>query len=242
MASVASLSRTTSAASSASAADVVRHDDARMTDARTPTTHSHLDTVSSKTSAYTITDSDTVIIGNTSTAGFTLTLPTAVGRTGRRFLIKKIGGNNPLTIASNGGTIDSASTEQISMNYGFREVVSDGTNWMVTGGKVDPVIVSLGNVANGGTLTIDASAATVYRATATGAGFTLAVPTNPIDGDQINVEVLASVSTSMTIHASILLTTGVTTPIAIASGKRWFGGLRYVTGVGWFLLASTVQS
>lgn len=176
MASVAALSRATSAAGSSSSADVVRHDDARVTADQAAGTAS----------------------------------------------IRTLGTGAAQACAGNDARLSDARTPTTHTH--------------------SPTIVAIGNVGNGGTLTADLSAGTIHRATATGAGFTLAVPTNPVDGAQINVEVLASTSTSMTVHASILLTTGITTPIAIASGKRWFGGLRYVTGVGWFLLASTVQS
>lgn len=106
-----------------------------------------------------------------------------------------------------------------------------------------PAITAAGNVT---TWTIAAGSATtgdVFRATGNTATTTLAVPTGtPSDDTSINLELLASTATSLVINGSILLTSGITTPIAVASGKRWFGGLRYVNGVGWLLLASTVQS
>lgn len=236
------------------ASTVAAGDDSRLTNARTPTAHASTHaaggsdpigrTTVAKSANYTLTDSDDVVIFNTASGALTATLPTAVGRAGKLFIVKKLGGAtaNPLTIASNGGTIDTAATEVISVAGGFRELISDGTNWHIISGKVEPIIVSAGNFANGTTWTIDASIGSIYRANATGAGVTLAVPTNPIDGDSITIELHATAATSITLNASILLTAGITGPIAVPIGKKWFGGLRYVTGVGWFLLASTVQS
>jgi hypothetical protein len=206
-----------------------------------------LGAISTKTANYTLVDTDAVVVFNTTSGAMTATLPTAVGRTGRRFLVKKLGGTtaNSLTIASNGGTIDGATTEVISVAGGFRELISDGTNWHIIGGRVEPVIVQLAGITTAAaTISIDASVGSVYRVTASASATTctLNVPTNPIDGDAITVELLASVATTLTINASILTTGGTTTPIAIPVGKRWFGVLRNVTGVGWFLVGSSVQA
>lgn len=108
-------------------------------------------------------------------------------------------------------------------------------------------VAAAGAIANNGTWTPAISGSNapgdIWRATATGAGITLAVPTgSPSDGMTINVELLASVATTLTLHASIALVAGMAATIAVAAGKRWFGALRYVSGVGWFLLASTVQN
>jgi len=202
--------------------------------------------ITAKTATYTVTDSDGVVVFDTASGAMTANLPTAGGRAGRRFTIKKKGGAtaNPLTIDPSGSeTIDGALTEVISVAGGFREVISDGTNWHIIAGKVEPVILDAGSIAAAGTWNIDASMASTYRASAAGSTISLAVPTNPIDGDPIMLELLAPAGgTSLTVNASILLTTGITSPIAVGASKRWFGGLKYVTGVGWFLLASTVQT
>lgn len=74
-------------------------------------------------------------IGMTSTAARTLNLPTAASITGRVYIIKDEGGNagtNNITIDGSGAeTIDGATTNVISANYGFRAIISDGTNWMI---------------------------------------------------------------------------------------------------------------
>jgi hypothetical protein len=105
----------------------------------------------------------------------------------------------------------------------------------------DPIIATVTSPANTGTLTLDAATGTLFRIATTVAGFTLAVPTNPADGVPITIEIAATNAFSLTLNASILLTAGITTPIAVAAGKRLFLGLRPV-GTTWYLLASTTQS
>lgn len=108
-------------------------------------------------------------------------------------------------------------------------------------GTASPTIVSIGNVANGGTITIASAAhGATYRATATGAGLTLGVPGGAVEGETINVEVSASVATTLTIHASITRTTGLASTLGIAVGKCGYLGLRY-RGSAWRLLAATVD-
>lgn len=208
-----------------------------------------LSTLRTVTAATTLTDTDEVVLADTTSAAFAVTLPTAVGRAGRRYLVKKIGAN-ALTIGTTSSqTIDGVTTETISMTQGFREVVSDGANWRVTGGKVDPVIVALADVAAGGTLTVNAAQATVYRARLTGATATLGVPTQPVDGDVINLELYPTVATSLAINAAIVLTGGITTPIAAGIGKLISLALRYraatspaTSAAAWRLLAASVDN
>lgn len=205
--------------------------------------------VSAKTANYTLTDSDGAVVFTTTSGALTATLPTAVGRAGRRLIVKKLGGAtaNILTIATTSSqTIDGALTEPIAIAGGFREVISDGANWHIIGGKVEPVIVALTGITTAGAnISIDASVGSVYRITASASATTctLAVPTNPIDGDVITVELLTSgIATTLTINASILLAGGAASTVVVASGKRWFGVLRYVTSVGWFLTGSAAQA
>ncbi len=197
------------------------------------------------TAATTLTDTDSTLFVN-SAASVTVTYPTAVGRAGKRFLVVKAG-TGPLVLDPAGTeTINGATTETISMQWGFREVESDGTNWIITGGKVDPVIANLTDIAAAGTLTINAAAATVYRARLMGATATLGVPTNPVDGDVINLELFPTVACSLAINAGIILTGGITTPIALPVNKLWSAALRYraatnpvTVAAAWRLLASS---
>jgi len=65
--------------------------------------------------------------------GFTVTLPTAVGITGRRYTVKDSGGNaaiEAIIVACNGAqTIDGSATKTISIAHGSITVESNGTNW-----------------------------------------------------------------------------------------------------------------
>lgn len=89
--------------------------------------------VASKTANYTLTANDDVILGDASSGAFTLTLPTAVGNTGKKFLIKKTdASSNGLTIDGNASeTIDDELTQVITEPKQAVEVISDGSNWQL---------------------------------------------------------------------------------------------------------------
>lgn len=88
--------------------------------------------VATKTTTYTITDTDDFLLGDATSAGFTMTLPTPVGRTGRVFTVKKKDSSgNAVTIATAAGTIDGSSTVALSTQYQSRTVRSDGANWWI---------------------------------------------------------------------------------------------------------------
>lgn len=91
------------------------------------------------------------------------------------------------------------------------------------------------------TITLNAASGVRFKTTAT-TDFTLAPPTNPLDGQQVTVVILASGATrTMTVNASILLTTGLSATVAIPSGKKWIGGLLYDgDAAAWVLVASTL--
>lgn len=87
--------------------------------------------VSTKTGTYQITTSDSVILCDTTSGGFTVTLPTAVGST-RIYRIKKIASANTLTVATTSSqTMDGDTTISITANNESISVVSDGTNWRI---------------------------------------------------------------------------------------------------------------
>jgi hypothetical protein len=198
-------------------------------------------TSSTKTANYTLVDADhqRLVMFN-SASNLTATLPAAAGRTGTRFIIKKIG-TGTLTIDPNGTeTIDGALTEVISVSNGFRVIESDGTGWQVIGGRIDPVVATLANVGNGGTISINAAQASVYRVSTTGATATLAVPTNSVDADVVNVEVLATAALTLSLNASIVNCSGATFPASVAINKRAFLGLRCISST-WYLLAYSVE-
>jgi hypothetical protein len=89
-------------------------------------------TLSTKTANYTLLVSDYYIRGDSTSANITLTLPTAVGSTGKQFIIKKINAANTVTIATTASqTIDGATSIIISAQYASATLVSNGTGWDV---------------------------------------------------------------------------------------------------------------
>lgn len=68
----------------------------------------------------------------TVSATATITLPTAVGITGRVYHIKSIGAAITVTIATTSSqTIDGSTTQTIAIQYDSISVVSDGSNWHI---------------------------------------------------------------------------------------------------------------
>jgi len=92
--------------------------------------------VTEKSANYTILKSDGTIICNAVLDNVTLTLPTALSRTGQEHTIKRYdnGSNSYVCIiaTTSGQTIDNASTYTLSANKSVIKVKSDGTNWKIT--------------------------------------------------------------------------------------------------------------
>lgn len=63
----------------------------------------------------------------------TITLPTAVGLTGRQYIIKNIGGGASFVVAFNLETIDGVAFVDLTPRFKYVVVVSDGSNWVITG-------------------------------------------------------------------------------------------------------------
>lgn len=86
-----------------------------------------------KTTAYTITASDHTISCDATTAGFTVTLPTAVGITGRIYVIKKIDATgNVVTVDGNASeTIDGSTTQSLDAQWESMMIQSNGANWYI---------------------------------------------------------------------------------------------------------------
>ncbi len=84
-----------------------------------------------KTTAYTLTDTNTRIRADASSAAFTLTLPTAVFNDGRLYNIKKIDTTfNIVTVDANSTeTIDGMLTFELKNPGDELLIVSDGANW-----------------------------------------------------------------------------------------------------------------
>ena len=81
-----------------------------------------------KTGAYTLTSDDVVVLAN---GTFTLTLPTAVGISGKMYDIKNIG-TGTVTVDGDGTeTIDDGLTAVMSVRYEAITIISDGSNWNI---------------------------------------------------------------------------------------------------------------
>lgn len=69
---------------------------------------------------------------NTTSGAVTVTLPTAVGISGRMYIFKLINGSNSLTLDPDGAeTIDGASTWATTTLYAKVTIISNGTNWEI---------------------------------------------------------------------------------------------------------------
>jgi hypothetical protein len=84
--------------------------------------------LAAKTTTYTITSSDSVILA--SGGSFTVTLPSATTAGAGRIYYVKNTGVGTITLASGGGTIDAATTVPLNPGDAYT-VVSDATNWQV---------------------------------------------------------------------------------------------------------------
>lgn len=87
-------------------------------------------TVTANTTA---TATDHTILGDTTSAAFQLTLPTAVGITGRMYTLKRTNsGANNLTVGTTSSqTIDGSTTYVMTTQYKYITVQSDGANWVI---------------------------------------------------------------------------------------------------------------
>jgi len=86
--------------------------------------------ITAKTATYTAADDYTILC---STNTFTINLPTAVGITGRVYVIKNITSGTTITVDGSGSeTIDGGVTYTLASQYKYVQIQSDGTNWHVT--------------------------------------------------------------------------------------------------------------
>ena len=85
------------------------------------------------TGAYPVLISDSVILGNATTAAFSVLLPTAIGVIGKTYTLKKLDASaNSLTLTTSlSQTIDGGATAVLSTQYLSLTVISDGANWQV---------------------------------------------------------------------------------------------------------------
>jgi hypothetical protein len=89
--------------------------------------------LSIKTGNYTLTDTDSVVLASATLNSITIMLPTAVGRAGKEFTIKKIDTTNNSVVINGDGSekIDGELIQIILDQYTSITVVSDGSNWYI---------------------------------------------------------------------------------------------------------------
>jgi hypothetical protein len=88
---------------------------------------------STKTSAYTITTSDTVIFANATSGNVTITIPLAASFSGYRFVVKRIDSstNTCQVTCSGSDTIDGQASVSFNMQYLSMTMISNGSSWYI---------------------------------------------------------------------------------------------------------------
>lgn len=100
--------------------------------------------VTSKTTTYTATTADDIILASTSGGAWTLTLYAASGNSGKILRVKKTTNDfSVLTIDGNASeTIDGATTTTLDTQYEELQIVCDGTNWHILQRHIPSVVTS----------------------------------------------------------------------------------------------------
>jgi hypothetical protein len=86
---------------------------------------------STATTTYSVKTSDYLV--NFTTAGFTASLATAVGCTGKTYILKNSAVGQVVVATTSAQTIDGAATYTLTSQYKYIQVVSNGANWIITG-------------------------------------------------------------------------------------------------------------
>lgn len=85
--------------------------------------------ITSKSSNYTLTETDFTVLA---TGNTTITLPTAVGRIGRQYTVKKNDASNTTVLnTTSAETIDGSTSISITVQYISITVISNGSNWSI---------------------------------------------------------------------------------------------------------------
>lgn len=85
-----------------------------------------------KTGAYAVTKIDATILADTTSAGFTVQLPSAASVPSQIFSVKKISSDgNTLTLNSASGNIDGSASKTTTTQYAGWTVQSDGSNYFI---------------------------------------------------------------------------------------------------------------
>lgn len=84
----------------------------------------------SKTSAYTATITDHLLLMDTSSAALTLTLPNSVGIKGKVYVVFNIGTKALTVNTTSTQTINGGTSLVLPQKYFHAEIFSDGANWL----------------------------------------------------------------------------------------------------------------
>lgn len=89
--------------------------------------------VATKTTTYTATSTDDVLLGDASGGAFSITLPAATASAGMRLAVKKVDASaNAVTIDGNASeTIDGVTTKALSSQNAAYDIVCDGSAWYI---------------------------------------------------------------------------------------------------------------
>ena len=86
--------------------------------------------ISTPSSNFTIGSTSTVVLSNCA-AACTITLPTAVGISGRVLQVKRTSSSAVTIATTSSQTIDGASTVVLTTQYANVDFISDGSNWSI---------------------------------------------------------------------------------------------------------------
>lgn len=84
-----------------------------------------------KTGNYTATNSDDVILMDSTSGALNLTLLTAVGNDGLMITVKRIGANTVNMLTTSSQTIDGSTSASLNVINTALTVISDGANWRI---------------------------------------------------------------------------------------------------------------
>ena len=88
--------------------------------------------IAEKTADYTALETDYTILCNTSTAGFTLTIPAAADAMGRVYVIKKVDESDNILTFSPALSLSTSATPITDLNFTKTiRIQSDGSNWNI---------------------------------------------------------------------------------------------------------------
>ena len=96
-----------------------------------------LDTLSTKTTTYSLLITDKVVLCDATAGAFTVTFPTAVGCAGREYVIKKTDASlNAITLSASQG-IDGLATRYLKHQFSTMHVQSNGVSWSILNKNLD---------------------------------------------------------------------------------------------------------